>query len=63
MGGSGLDRTDDFKKFCGSGMDSDWKISQSLISDTVSSEISDFTPCMHAQTYVLHGKHADKTDY
>jgi len=39
MGGSGLDRTDNFQNFCsqdwigfnfiGSGLDSDWKISQS----------------------------------
>jgi len=29
----------------------------------VSSEISDFTPCAHAQTDILHRKHADKTDY
>jgi len=34
MGGLGLDRTGDFQKFCGSGLigsglDSDWKFSQS----------------------------------
>ena len=29
----------------------------------VSSEISDFTPCTHAQTDILHDKYADKTDY
>jgi len=29
----------------------------------VSSEISDFTPCTHAQSNILHTKHADKTDY
>jgi len=29
----------------------------------VSSKISDFTPYMHAQTDILHGKYADKTDY
>jgi len=29
----------------------------------VSSEISDFTPCTHAQSNVLHTKYADKTDY
>ena len=28
----------------------------------VLSEISDFTPCMHAKTDFLHGKYADKTD-
>jgi len=41
MGGSGLDRTDDFQKFeyqdwigfnfLGSGLDLDWKISQSAV--------------------------------
>jgi len=29
----------------------------------VSSEISDFTSCTHAQTDILDRKHADKTDY
>jgi len=29
---------------------------------TVSSEISDFTPCAHAQTNMLHIKYAEKTD-
>jgi len=29
IGVSGLDQTDDFQKFCGSGLDLDWKISQS----------------------------------
>ena len=29
----------------------------------VSSEISDFTPCTHAQSNILHTKYADKTDY
>jgi len=28
----------------------------------VSSEISDFTPCAHAQSDVLHIKYAEKTD-
>jgi len=28
----------------------------------VSSEISDFTPCAHAQNDILHVKYADKTD-
>jgi len=32
-------------------------------SDPVSSEISDFTQCMHAQSYILHTKYVDKTDY
>ena len=31
--------------------------------EPASSEISDFTPCMHAQTDILHGKYADKIDY
>ena len=26
-------------------------------------EISDFTPCTHAQSNILQRKHADKTDY
>ena len=26
-------------------------------------EISDFTPCTHTQTDILHSKYADKTDY
>jgi len=26
-------------------------------------EISDFTPCTHAQSNILHAKYADKTDY
>jgi len=26
-------------------------------------EIFDFIPCMHAQSYILHTKYADKTDY
>jgi len=29
----------------------------------VSSEISDFTPCTHAQSTILHIKYADKTYY
>jgi len=29
----------------------------------VSSEISDFTPCTHAQSNILHTKYADKPDY
>ena len=29
----------------------------------VSSEISDFTPCMYAQSNILHAKCVDKTDY
>jgi len=29
----------------------------------VSSEISDFTPCTHTQSNILHTKYADKTDY
>jgi len=28
----------------------------------VSSEISDFTPCTHAQSNILHIKYAEKTD-
>jgi len=28
----------------------------------VSSEISDFTPCTHAQSRILHTKYADRTD-
>jgi len=28
----------------------------------VSSEISDFTPCMHAQSNLLYIKYAEKTD-
>jgi len=28
----------------------------------VSSEISDFTPCTHAQSTILHIKYAEKTD-
>jgi len=28
----------------------------------VSSEISDFTPCAHAQSNILHIKYAEKTD-
>jgi len=28
----------------------------------VSSEISDFNPCAHAQTNILHIKYAEKTD-
>jgi len=27
------------------------------------SEISDITPCTHAQSNILHAKYADKTDY
>jgi len=35
-----------------------------IITGTVSSEISDFTPCgAHAQSNVLHIKYAEKTDY
>ena len=26
-------------------------------------EISDFTPCTHAQSNIVHTKYADKTDY
>jgi len=29
----------------------------------VSSEISDFTSCTHAQSNILHTKYVDKTDY
>jgi len=29
----------------------------------VSSEISDLTPCAHAQSHILHVKYAAKTDY
>jgi len=29
----------------------------------VSSEISDITPCSHAQSNILHTKCADKTDF
>jgi len=29
----------------------------------VSSEISDFTPCMHEKGNILHTKYVDKTDY
>jgi len=28
----------------------------------VSSEISDFTPCAHAQSNIIHIKYAEKTD-
>jgi len=28
----------------------------------VSNEISDFTPCVHAQSNILHIKYAEKTD-
>ena len=31
--------------------------------DPVSSEISDFTPCTHAQSNILHTKYVDKTDH
>ena len=31
--------------------------------DPVLSEISDFTPCTHAQSSILHTKYTDKTDY
>jgi len=31
--------------------------------DPVSSEISDFPPCTHAQSNILHIKYVDKTDY
>jgi len=31
--------------------------------EPVSSEISDFTPCTHAQNNILHTKYADKPDY
>jgi len=34
-----------------------------FLSDTVSSEISDFTPCTHAQSNILHVKYAEKIDY
>jgi len=30
--------------------------------DSVSSEISDFMPCAHAQSNILHIIHAEKTD-
>jgi len=33
-----------------------------VIYSLVSSEISDFTPCVHAQSEILHIKYADKTD-
>jgi len=29
----------------------------------VSNEISDFTPCTHAQSNILHTKYSDKTDF
>jgi len=29
----------------------------------VSSEISNFTPCTHAYSNILHTKYVDKTDY
>ena len=32
-------------------------------SNPVSSEISDFTPCTHAQSNILRTKYADKTDF
>jgi len=31
--------------------------------DPVSSEISDFRPCTHAQRNILDTKYVDKTDY
>jgi len=31
--------------------------------ETVSSEISDCTPCTHAQSNIVHTRYADKTDY
>ena len=34
-----------------------------LTPDPVSSEISDLTPCTHAQSNTVHTKNADKTDY
>jgi len=34
-----------------------------LESTPVSSEISDFAPCTHAQSNILHTKYADKNDY
>jgi len=41
----------------------EWKVEAFLWSAPVSSEISDFTPCMHEQGNILHTKDADKTDY
>jgi len=29
----------------------------------LSCEISDFTPCTHAQSDIVHTKYADKTDF
>ena len=51
-----------------SGCGSEWKTQNpagvdSCNLDLVSSEISDFTPCTHAQSNVLQTKYADKTDY
>jgi len=34
-----------------------------LFSFQVSSEITDFAPCAHAQSNILHVKYAEKTDY
>jgi len=32
-----------------------------IILEPVSSEISDFMPCAHAQSHILHIKYAEKT--
>jgi len=45
----------------GSGVDSSRILR--LFLEPVSSEISDFTSCTHAQSNILHAKYADKTDY
>ena len=58
-----------FKKF-GTGAESESEKATLATSDTnasnshmpVSSEISDFTPCAHAQNNILHIEYADKTD-
>jgi len=47
------------------GHEKGWELlacSDAVSSIPVSSEISDFTPCAHAQTDILHIKYAAKTD-
>jgi len=39
------------------------KVLKCHVARPVSSEISDFTRCTHAQSNILHAKYADKTDY
>jgi len=47
----------------------DWKVGccgscpAPVSSEFQTCEISDFTPCTHAQSNILHTKYADKTDY